>query len=909
MKYVLIAILALSATLLTAQKAVLNVSTVNGQEVLNVSDFRWIYVTPAGCNIQIGPETRIVSATIPFGQLQDSLGRNFALVTQRYFVGGTPSTRPALVSLRHIRNVITKGGYTTIQIREPNQEYTVTQSLQSILDLIQTPVGDGSGVTGGGVTGDTIYIINDGGVSPPDTFFIAIPGGSGGNGIFGVPDTVPAGMVATIDSGITFQGLQPTTFFNVDMDQGLYGTDYTQNDDTLKFRFYDLGSDSWIVVDANGIDIHSDGPDKIFLDGAVRVTDLVTDPATKLVGTDTDGDLSSLVIGANLSVSGDTLIGGGGADGNGIYTGSGIISTNPTHATLTSGGRFTMRYPSLQFALDIQDDAGAASYVSLYSKNGENTVVTDETGIRLGSSDGFLGGFLDYKYGVLTFNDPSFANSVGIELSNSSANYNLTLPTSDGNPSEVLTTDVSGVLSWTAPPSSTNLSFTGTSSPVTLNSSTGTDVNFKDSTGIIIKQVGQILTILNSLPDQTVSLTGGGITNVTGTYPNFTVTSTEVDGSTTNEIQNLGYTASTGALTISSGTGTTIPVMTSSLRGLTPDGDGAGTDEFLREDGTWAVPPGGTPAGANYQVQYYNGGVFGADANFNYDPTNDRLVVGTTTPTAAIHARSHSDAGVGIFKGENLSGNDVMTIFATGYWKFGDNETYPRFYQSATAGGAVSYTANGINANVTFSATGNEDGFSVFHPNHAATAGTKNALNVSGTFAPSSGSAIANSILVAPTINQTGTSSGVTRGIYINPTLTSAVDFTSLEVVGTTQTNHLQGRGSTPTITVNTTTCGSGATASVAGTDLGFEVTLNFGTGPSSSGGEMFKIDYALTQPGVTIPVFSAGDDAGFFSLLERAAGAYVANADNTDFELWAYGDISVFESITVKINFFVSSR
>ena len=58
------------------------------------------------------------------------------------------------------------------------------------------------------------------------------------------------------------------------------------------------------------------------------------------------------------------------------------------------------------------------------------------------------------------------------------------------------------------------------------------------------------------------------------------------------DAQGLTYTASTGEMAISGGTSATIPVMTTTVRGLVPDGDGAGTDEFLREDGTWAVPPG-----------------------------------------------------------------------------------------------------------------------------------------------------------------------------------------------------------------------------------------------------------------------------------------------------------------------------
>jgi hypothetical protein len=105
----------------------------------------------------------------------------------------------------------------------------------------------------------------------------------------------------------------------------------------------------------------------------------------------------------------------------------------------------------------------------------------------------------------------------------------------------------------------TNLTFTGSSSPFTLNSSTGTDVTFASGTGISLGVSGSQLTITNSSPDQTVSLTGAGISSVTGTYPNFTITSTEVDGSTTNEIQNLSLSGQ--SLGISSGTGVTLPVV------------------------------------------------------------------------------------------------------------------------------------------------------------------------------------------------------------------------------------------------------------------------------------------------------------------------------------------------------------
>ena len=68
---------------------------------------------------------------------------------------------------------------------------------------------------------------------------------------------------------------------------------------------------------------------------------------------------------------------------------------------------------------------------------------------------------------------------------------------------------------------------------VLLKSSTedSTDVMLESSTGMsLVTDYDQNKVIVtNTAPDQTVALTGAGITAITGTYPNFTITSTEAD--------------------------------------------------------------------------------------------------------------------------------------------------------------------------------------------------------------------------------------------------------------------------------------------------------------------------------------------------------------------------------------------
>jgi hypothetical protein len=61
------------------------------------------------------------------------------------------------------------------------------------------------------------------------------------------------------------------------------------------------------------------------------------------------------------------------------------------------------------------------------------------------------------------------------------------------------------------------------------------------------------------------------------------------------------------------------------------------------------------------------------------------------------------------------------------------------------------------------------------------TTGTSQVVNISRNFEPTSGTAVFNYLQLRSIINQTGGANGITRGLYINPTLTSAADWRSLE--------------------------------------------------------------------------------------------------------------------------------
>ena len=98
----------------------------------------------------------------------------------------------------------------------------------------------------------------------------------------------------------------------------------------------------------------------------------------------------------------------------------------------------------------------------------------------------------------------------------------------DGTKLDGIATNADNYSSWSARDAD------GTTYTVT----SGDVLQFAEGTGIDVNfTADDVLTITNTAPDQTVSIAGGGATTVSGTYPNFTVSSTDT---------NTTYTAGSG---------------------------------------------------------------------------------------------------------------------------------------------------------------------------------------------------------------------------------------------------------------------------------------------------------------------------------------------------------------------------
>jgi hypothetical protein len=178
------------------------------------------------------------------------------------------------------------------------------------------------------------------------------------------------------------------------------------------------------------------------------------------------------------------------------------------------------------------------------------------------------------------------------------------------------------------------------------------------STGISVTNGAGSVTITNTAPDQVVSLTGAGTTSISGTYPNFTITSDDqFDGTVTSVATGTGLTGGTittsgtiaidSTVTTNSGTQTLTnkrvnprAVAAGSTSGtLTPNGDT--TDVFNAFGLTGAITvatPSGTPVdGQRLMLRFEDNGT---GRGITWTGTSGAYrAVGVTLPTTTVASK------------------------------------------------------------------------------------------------------------------------------------------------------------------------------------------------------------------------------------------------------------------------------
>jgi trimeric autotransporter adhesin len=209
-----------------------------------------------------------------------------------------------------------------------------------------------------------------------------------------------------------------------------------------------------------------------------------------------------------------------------------------------------------------------------------------------------------WEVGIGTYSGtgPTLSRDTVLESSNSGSLVDFAAGTKDvfvTYPAEKSISDGYGLLpianggtgATTAPNALTALGAYPASNPSGFTSNTGTvtSVDLTAGTGISVSggpvTSSGAITVTNTAPDQVVSLTGAGTTVITGTYPNFTVTSND---STTGTVTSVGGTGTVNGITL---TGT---VTTSG--NLTLGGTLSGVNLTSQVTGTLPIANGGTNA-------------------------------------------------------------------------------------------------------------------------------------------------------------------------------------------------------------------------------------------------------------------------------------------------------------------------
>ncbi len=152
---------------------------------------------------------------------------------------------------------------------------------------------------------------------------------------------------------------------------------------------------------------------------------------------------------------------------------------------------------------------------------------------------------------------------------------------------------------------------------------------------------------------------------------------------------------------------------------------------------------------------------------------NGNVGIGTSTPIALLSLNASTTAAGGINFGDadaNLYRSGAGQIKTDGGFVIGNGNLSVTTGNPLLISGGLANNSTNVDVKI-------ENGNSV-----SITSGTRQEFMVKEMFNPTSGTGVFNLSELQPTINQTGGANGITRGLYINPTITSAFDFRALEV-------------------------------------------------------------------------------------------------------------------------------
>jgi len=589
-----------------------------------------------------------------------------------------------------------------------------------------------------------------------------------------------------------------------------------------------------------------------------------------------------------------TIAASGGGSGTDLgYTGTTspitLTSSTGTDVTITEGGIVTVTASGSNMTISATEVDGSVTNEAwtIQGDVGDTEIISNQTVTFEG--DGIISTTYNAGLNSLVITgtevDGSVSNEGSLSVGAGGANSSTIVSnTSGGTPvtieggANVTVTESGGIITIAATSGGgTDLTFTGASSPFTLNSSTGTDVTFAQGTGISLSRSVNELTVTNSAPDQVVVLTGAGINAVTGTYPSFTITGTEVDGNISNE----------GSLTVGAGSGTT-SIINSNTSGSTGVTVTAGTGLSISEAGNVITLTNASPdqtvsiTGAGINVvtgTYPNFTVTGTEVDGSV--TNELQTLANSS-TSTTHTTTLSNTGgstqfvegTGIGLGTTGTGLDGIltitntspdqTVVLTGAGITNVTGTYPNFTITSTeVDGSISNEGTlGIGAGSGTSATL----LSTTSGANAVTINVSTGLSISEVTSANGGSITLTNNSPDQTVSITGAGISVVTGTYPNFTVTST------EVDGSISNEGLLGVGAgsgTSAVLLTNSSTGVGVTVNAAG-------ILSISETASGNGGQITltatEVDGSTTNELQTIS--NASDATSHTATLSNTGGS-----------------------------------
>jgi hypothetical protein len=131
---------------------------------------------------------------------------------------------------------------------------------------------------------------------------------------------------------------------------------------------------------------------------------------------------------------------------------------------------------------------------------------------------------------------------------------------------------------------------------------------------------------------------------------------------------------------------------------------------------------------------------------------------------------------------QNSSAANLLRIQNNGVFLIGNSSVRPIIFTFTTSSG--SSDNNGTNLsfyNYTSTESSANGLFAFENTSTAQTSGINSFFRISSNFVPTSGNANFSLLYINNTVNQTGGANGITRGLYIQPSLTSAADWRSIQ--------------------------------------------------------------------------------------------------------------------------------